>query len=135
MASTPVFAATPKITPISILPADTTTKKTVCTAGASGAKVVALLVSSTDSAARVVQLYLNRSSTDYLLGAWNITALSGSDGATGTQNLLAIVSGLPHDNDGQPYIFLENGDLLKVATTTTVTAAKEIDVFAIFGNL
>jgi hypothetical protein len=135
MASTPAFVATPKITPISILPADTTTKKTVCTAGSSGAKVVALLVTSTDSSNRVVQLYLTRSATDYLLGAYNIIALAGSDGATGTQNLLTIVAGLPRDNDGQRYLFLESGDTLTVATTTTVTAAKEIDVFAIFGNL
>jgi hypothetical protein len=134
MSATPAFVSTPKTTPISILPADTTTKKTVATAGASGTKVVGLIVTSTDTAARVVQLFLTRSATNYLLGAWTIPALAGSDGSAGTQDLLNIFSGLPRDADGQRYFYLESGDTLTVATTTTVTAAKEIDVFALFGN-
>jgi hypothetical protein len=134
LSATPAFVATPKITPVSILPADTTTKKTVCTAGASGTKVVALLGTSTDTSNRIVQVWLNRSATNYLLASYTLQLASGSDGSTGTQNLLSNIQGLPRDNDGQIYLFLEFGDTLQVSTTTTVTAAKEIDVTCISGN-
>ena len=135
MAASPVFVATPKITPQSWTNSDSAnTKKTICTAGASGSKVVAVLVSSTDSSARVFQLFLNRSSTDYLLGSLSIAVTAGSDGATSTANLLSLIPGVPRDNDGQPYLYLESGDLLKANNVTQVTSAKEIDVTVIFGN-
>lgn len=135
MAASPVFVATPKITPQSWTNSDSAnTKKTICTAGASGSKVVAVLAASTDSSARVFQLFLNRSSTDYLLGSLSVAVTAGSDGSTSTANLLSLIPGVPRDNDGQPYLYLESGDLLKANNVTQVTSAKEIDVTVVFGN-
>jgi hypothetical protein len=135
MAATPGFASTPKITPQSILPADTTTKKTIFTAGASGSKVVAVLATSTDTGTRIIQLWLTRSGTSYLLGSCLIGIGAGTDGAAVTANILTMMMALPKDNDGQRYVFLESGDTLQASVTVTVTAAKEIDITAIGGNL
>jgi len=135
MSSTPAFVATPKVTPQSWTNSDSAnTKKTICTAGSGGSKVVAILAASTDSSARVFQIFLTRSATDYLLGALSVPITAGSDGTTSAANLLALIPGLPLDNDGQRYLFLENGDVLKANNVTQVTSAKEIDVTVIFGN-
>lgn len=135
MVATPVFVQNPKITPASWTNSDAAaTKKTIATAGASGAKVVAVNAASTDTAVRVFKLYLNRSATSYLLGAVTVAVTAGSDGVSGSANLLGLIGGLPCDNDGQPYLFLENGDILQAENVTQVTAAKQIDVATIFGN-
>lgn len=132
--ATPAFCQTPKISKTSILPADTTTKKTVVTAGSNGSKVVAIIASSTDTGTRIVQLYLTRSATSFLIGSTIVAIGAGTDGAANTSNLLTTIPGLPLDNDGQAYLFLESGDTLQAMVTVTVTAAKEIDVFAVHGD-
>ena len=130
-----VTVQTPKITPAAFTNSDSAnTKKTIATAGASGSKVVAVNASSTDTSARVGQLWLTRSSTSYLLGSYSVPASAGSDGSTVSADLLSLVPNLPRDNDGQKYLFLESGDTLQVSFTTQVTSAKEVDVQAIFGN-
>lgn len=136
MAADPVFVATPKITPAAFTNADSAnTKKTIHTAGASGSKVVAVFATSTETAnARVAQLWLTRSATSYLLGSLNIPVNSGFDGSAGTINLLLLLNGLPLDNDGQPYLFLESGDTLQASTTTQVAAGKEVDITCVAGN-
>lgn len=138
MASTPVFAATPKITPAAFTNADAAnTKKTIATAGSAGMKVVSVHATSTDTSARVAQLWLTRSATSYLLGSISVPAGAGNDGATAVADLMGygVFGAFPVDSDGQHYVFLENGDTLQASFTTQVTAAKEIDVVSIAGNL
>jgi len=96
--------------------------------------VVAVNATSTDTVARVAQLWLTRLATSYLLASASVAAAAGTDGATATQNLMALIPSLPHDNDGQPYLFLESGDTLQVSFTTQVASGKEIDVVSIFAN-
>ena len=136
MASTPTLVQVPKITPVSFLNADAAnTKKTIATAGASGSKVVGITISSTDSTLRVVQFWLTRSAVSYLISSVSVAAQAGFDGSTVNPiPLNSIQSSLPVDNDGQRYFFLESGDTLQVSLTTQVTSAKEVDVFAHFGN-
>lgn len=135
MSDSPSFVATPKVTPAAFTNADAAnTKKTVASAGASGSKVVALFATSTDTSNRTAQIWLTRSAASYLLGSCVVILAAGTDGAQPTQNLLALIGTLPLDNDGQPYLFLESGDALQVSFTAQVTAAKEIDVVAVFGD-
>lgn len=131
-----VFAQTPKITPAAFTNADSAnTKKTIVTAGSDGSKVVAVTATSTETAnARVAQIWLTRSATSYLLASCNIPVNSGFDGTVATVNLLSLFTGLPTDNDGQVYLFLESGDTLQASTTTQVASGKEVDITAIFGN-
>lgn len=131
-----VFVQTPKITPITIVNGTSTNKVTVATAGSDGSKVSGIIVTSDDSANRVVLLWLTRSATSYLLGAFPVTALAGSDGVQPGVNLLntALMPGLPIDNDGQVYLFLESGDTLQVSVAVAVTAGKTIYATAVMGN-
>jgi hypothetical protein len=132
---TAVFVQVPKTTPAAFTNADAAnTKKTVATAGASGSKVVALNATSTDTSARIAQVWLTRSATSYLLGSLSVPIAAGTDGTTVTADLLGLIPNVPRDNDGQKYLFLESGDTLQVSFTTQVTAAKEIDVVSVFGN-
>lgn len=134
---TAVLVQTPKITPNSWTNSDSAnTKKTVATAGANGSKVVGLIATSTDTSARVAQVWHTRSATSRLLASVSVPAASGSDGTTAGVNLLGstLMPGLPVDNDGQTYFFLESGDTLQVSFTAQVTSAKEIDVTCIFAN-
>lgn len=133
---TPAFVQTPQLGIASFTNADSAnTKKTIATAGANGSKVVAITATSTETAnARVAQLWLTRSATSYLLASANVPLNSGFDGATMGANLLALFNGLPHDNDGQAYVFLLSGDTLQVSFTTQVAAGKEVDVACQYGN-
>lgn len=136
--ATPVFVQNPKITPAAFTNADSAnTKKTIVTAGSNGSKVTAVTVSSTETAnARVVQLWLTRSATSYLLASASVAVNSGFDGTVAAVNLLAsyIWPGLPVDADGQPYIFLESGDTLQASITTQVAAGKEVDIVSVSGD-
>lgn len=131
----PVFIQNPKITPAAFTNSDSAnTKKTIHTAGSNGSKVVSILASSTDTSNRTGQIWLTRSAVSYLIASTVVTTLAGTDGAVLTVNMLATVPGLPTDNDGQRYIFLESGDTLQISFTAQVTAAKEIDVVAMAGD-
>lgn len=131
----PVFVQTPKTTPAAFTNADSAnTKKTIATAGTNGSKVVGVTAASTDSSARIAQLWLTRSAVSYELNAASVAITSGTDGATPTTNLMDEVlwPSLPIDPTGQRYFLLQSGDTLQVSFTTQVTAAKEIDVVAVF---
>jgi hypothetical protein len=119
------------------LPADTTSAKTVFTAGSNGSEVLALNLSSTDTATRIVQIALVRSGTSYPLGALTLPITAGTDGVTPSVDAIAsgVIPGLPINNDGQHYIPMKSGDTLTVNTTTTVTTAKAISAVAMGGDL
>lgn len=135
MAANPIFVGTPKRGMAQILNATASALVAVVTAGASGSKVVSLIVTSDDSADRIVQLFITRGGVDYLLGSYTIPDLSGTNGVTDPAvNMFTYINGLPRDNDGQAYLLLESGDVLKAKSTTTVTAAKTISIHANYGD-
>ena len=133
MASVGNFVGTPKIGLQQILPADTTTAKTVVTAGASASKVVSLTATSDDTS-RIVKIAIVRSAVVYTIGTTTIAATAGTDGVTNSANLLTSIPGLPLDNDGQPYIQVQSGDTLTAAVTVAVTAAKTISIASVYGD-
>lgn len=111
-----------------ILNATGTAQVTVITAGGNGSKVLNLVASSTDTAAQTIAVSLVRSSTTYLLATTSVAANSGNAGGTAPVDLLAIVPNLPHDQDGQPYLFLNSGDTLVVNSAAAVTSGKTVSV-------
>jgi hypothetical protein len=131
--SSPVLPQSPKISPVTLQNADGTSVKTAYTAGANDSKVVALSASNTDTAAYTVQVWLTRSATNYLLGAFPVAANAGNNGTVAAQNLLAptLWPGLPVDNDGQVYLFLQSGDTLSAGVTGAVASGKTVTVTAI----
>lgn len=129
MSASPIFVGSAKPAFIQILPAATTTLVTLLTAAAAGSKVVGITITSTDTADRVVQLYVTRGGVDILLSTVAVPLNSGTTNALPAVNGMSTTNlpGLPTDNDGQRYLLLQMGDVLKAAVTVTVTAAKAIN--------
>lgn len=119
-----------KFAAVTILPADASALKTVFTAGANDSIVKSLIVVSDDTAARVLDLYINNGTTDFRIGAVNIPLASGNAGAVANVDLLsgAWITGLPFDGSGKRVLPLPANYVLKVSSQSTVTAAKTITV-------
>ena len=134
--ATPIFPQTVKSNVAQILPADTTTKKTLVTGGTNGSKVESITVASTDTTTRDLQFWMTISAVDYLLATVNIPVNSGNTNAIPAVDILRSAQwpGLSYDAMGNKILYVANGAVLKVACTTTVTAAKEIDVLASGGD-
>ena len=132
MASTPTFVSAINTVPVQILPADTTTQKSLIAGGTNGTKVTSLQASSTETAlAHVVEVSILRGGTNSLLAAVNVPVNSGFDGTTPAVDLLnsTIMPGLPVDNDGQHYLFLKSGDTLQVKAQVTVNTGKALNFY------
>lgn len=115
-----------------ILPADTTSKKTIFTAGSNGSILRALFASSTDTSDRAIILYINvgGAGTDRQVCTVSIPLNSGNTTAIYPVDILhsaALASYLAYDANGNRVWYLKPGTTLKVACTSTVTTAKEID--------
>jgi len=128
------YVQLPKLGLAQILPADSTARKTLITADTDGNKLTAITVCSTDTSDRALQVWLSRGGLFYLLNTFNVPLTSGSVIAAPPVNGLSNWTGLPTDNDGQKYLYLITGDVLSVAVTGAVSAAKEVDVMAVYGS-
>jgi len=122
------FTQNVKLSGAKIVPADTTTLKTLFTAGTNDAIVKAINVQSTDTAARVVQLWVNDGATDYPIVAVNIPLRSGDNGTAASVDLLGgtLTPSLPYDANGKRVLPVPAGYILKVSSQATVTADKTI---------
>lgn len=127
---TPIFPQQFLTAPVVIqfAPADTTVEKDVYTAGSIGAKIESIIVTSTDSAARDLVLYI-KSTTDVILGTISIPANSGNTNALPAINVLASPQfALNADANGNKFLYLAAGAKLRAAMGTTITAAKVVNL-------
>jgi hypothetical protein len=137
MTATPVFPQSIKNGAVQIANADASNLKTIITPGANGARVDSLLVSSTDTSARDLQLVVTKGGVDYILGTLSVPANTGNTNALAMLNALAhanIGPFLINDLNGNKILFLESGSVLKAKTLTTVTSARFINLFASYGD-
>src|SRR5437868_186174 len=127
------FPITPKAGVVQINNGNGTTAQTLMTGGSTGTKIVGLNLANTDTAAKIAQIFLVRSSTSYLIGSVSVPAGAGNDGSTAAVNALssAMVPGLPVDNDGNRYLFLQSGDTLTVGVTVAMTSGKLMHCVAV----
>lgn len=133
----PIFPQTVSQGAVQILPADTTSLKTIYTGSTDGSRVDNLLITSTDTSAKDVQLVVTISGTDYVLGTISVPANTGFTNAVVSLNMFQhanMVNALNVDNNGNRYLFLASGSVLKIKALTTVTAAKAINIVAQVGN-
>lgn len=141
--ATPVFPQAPKMWVAALLNATgaytfvantstATGRVTLVTAGANGTIIEAITASSTDSAAKDLQLIV-LNSIDYPLTTLSIPANSGFTNALPPVDLLRHlqVPGLSFDVNGNRILFLPSGSSLCIATTAALTAAKQISVVAV----
>lgn len=133
MAATPNLPATPNLGLTKIVQADASAQKTVLTAGSNGSKVSSVFALSDDTTARLITLSVLRGGSNYPVAAVSVPAASGTDGVAPAINLLAAALSpwVPVDNDGQPYLLLNNGDSLQVRSGSTVASTKTVSVGAI----
>ena len=130
--STPIFPQLVQSPAVQILPADTTSLKTLITAGSDGTIVNELLVTSTDTIARDLQLVVTISATDYIIGTVSIPASSGTLNNIPSVGIFdsAQIPNLQSDNNGHKYLQLGSGAVLKVKVLTAVSATRVISVIA-----
>jgi hypothetical protein len=110
---------------------NTTNYLTMITAGASGSKVVGILLNSTDTAARSITIAANNGATSFPLTTISVPAGAGN----GTVNSVSVFNQnapgglnglLPVDNDGQQYIFLPGANTLQMAAVVQLTNALNV---------
>lgn len=130
--ATPIFPQLiSNFSAVQILPADTTTLKTIVTAGVNGSKVENILVQSTDTSAKDIQIVVSKGGTDFPLATISIPANSGNTNILMPISLFqhAMLIGLNTDAYGNKYLYLGSGSVLKAKALTTVTATKAISIF------
>jgi len=127
----PIFLGTTQNVGETITAADTTTKKTVVTAGTDGGAVVSLSAVNFDAANPVVILLsVNDGAASTQLGAVTVAAAAGTDGVTAAVNLLdtALIPSLQADGS----FILEANHSFEVAALATVSG--NVDIAGIAGN-
>ncbi len=112
---------------------DVSAKKTI----ASGPITVrAIAVASTDSAARIVELFFFDGEKEFVLAAVSIPSDSGTDGTAVSVDLLNVID-LPWvevDAQGNNVIRLGEGESLRVGIAAALTAGKFVYVTAFGGD-
>lgn len=130
--ATPIFPQTIQNYAVQILPADTTTVKTLATGGTNGTKIEWVNIASSDTSAKDLQFWLSDGTTNYVLTTLAITANSGFTNSVAPINLWGTIQvpGTTYDSNGNKYLYLKSGWSLKVGALTAVTAAKTIYITA-----
>lgn len=106
---------------------------TAYTCGANGSKITGIFAGSNDTAAMTLQVILVNT-TVYALATVTVGINAGSVVGTPVVNILtpANMPGLPMDSDGNPYLYCNSGDLIRVGVlTTAVTANKYLSVVVV----
>jgi hypothetical protein len=113
------------------------TYKTIYTGGASGSKIIAIIVTTTDTTAQhSVQLQYSDSTTDHCATATTCAPLAETTpelgagfGGDDPSNLLDNINGIPLDSDGNDFFFLkDNTDTLEATFATALTAGTRVNV-------
>jgi hypothetical protein len=108
--------------------ADSTNLKTVFTPGPNGSKVLCCIVSGYDNVVHTAQWIILRGTGQY----WSGSAQTPAGGWSFPVDLFSIFSvpGLPYDDDGQRFIYLEPGDLLQARVSVAIVAPNAMTMVA-----
>jgi hypothetical protein len=100
---------------------DTTTKKTLVTAGTNGTRIDSIMVSTDDTSAVNLAFYITISAVDYYIGNVNVPAGSG-------YTTISRVDAVATLGPTTGYVALPAGALLKCNCVATMTTAKTTTV-------
>ncbi len=128
--STPIFPQTVRNAAVAFANADGTTLKSVIAGGSNGTQINAITVSSTDSTARDLKLWINNGTTDFLLGTVSIVGSSGNTNALAAIDIMrsTMVPGLAFDALGNRVLFIASGWTLKASMGAAVTSSQTVAV-------
>lgn len=135
MSANPSFIATPQTPVAQFENADGTTFKTLHTAGADGTRIDTLIGTSTDTAAAyVVQLALQKSAVDYVIGEVTIPIGSGTNGTAKSVAMLnpTDIPGLVYTEGGS--LFLATGVALRARVKTAVSGSFKVQIVGCAGD-
>jgi hypothetical protein len=108
----------------------------IYSAGTNGTKIENIAVTNTDTNPYTLNVYIQSSSTNYLIGTINVPASAGNTTSAPTLNLLANTNFLPccRDINGNYYLYINGSDKLMVATTTTITTSQTMQFIVQAGD-
>jgi hypothetical protein len=135
MAASPSFISTPQTPTGQFENADGTSFKTLFTAGSDGSRVDSLLGTSTDTvSAYVVQLALQKSSVDYVIGEVSIPIGAGTNGSAKSVAMLnqTDIPGLAYTENGS--LYLESGVALRARVKTAVSGSFVVQIVGVAGS-
>jgi hypothetical protein len=105
----------------------------ILTGGADGTKVVSLIGTSTDTVDHQI-LVTQQVVANFWLAITLVKAGAGHVWNVPSVNMLQLITGLPRDNDGQPFLYLESGASLIARAMVAAAAGTEIKFYAIGAN-
>lgn len=117
--------------------ADGTNLKTLYTVPADDANLIQLNISSTDSNAQDLLLYITINNINYLIGHVDIPAGSGTNGMTKVVNGLGSASALStlvDDTTINRYLPLKGGTVLKAGMQATISSGMLVTVYGVVGD-
>jgi hypothetical protein len=135
MASSPQYIGTVKTPAASFANADGTAFKTILAAGTSGSRIDTLSAANTDTAnAYVLQLSVQVSGVDYILGEVTIPIGSGTNGTAKSVAALNPVDipSLAYTENGS--LYLASGAVLRGKVKTTVAGSNTVQVTGVAGD-
>lgn len=110
------------------------TYKTLYTGGANGSKCIAIWETNNDgSATHVITVQVVNSTVKYGGVAQTTASNDGFASGTPAKSMFntSLWPGLPNDSDGNPFIFLANGDTLQATFATALTTSDVINLEAV----
>ena len=133
--ATPIYAQKIQSWAYAFLPAVTTTKETIVSAGSNGSQVTSLFITSNDSA-QSMQFYLYDGTTYHNLAYIAITANAGTAALTQPVDAFRNVyfAGLQLDPFGNKVLNIPSGWSLVASMIAAVNTGKQIDVIAQGGD-
>jgi hypothetical protein len=127
----PIFPEVPTADCVQIANADGTTVKTLSTPGSNGRNITAIVATSNDTAAVVLNLSILKGGITYPLCQVTVPIGAGTSAAK-PYNILNITDMPFLAADGS--LTLASGAVLQVAANAAVTAAKTVQIIAIGGD-
>jgi hypothetical protein len=134
MSAAPSFIATPRNPVVAFANADGTSFKSIMTAGALGSRLDTLMASSSDTVSNILQLAVQKSGVDYVIGEVTVGALAGTNGVAKSVAALnpTDIPGLTYTENGA--IYLETGAVLRGRMKTAVAGAFAVQLTGIGGD-
>ena len=135
MTTSPTFVSVPKNPTVSFVNADGTTFKTLMSAGTNGSRIDTVFASNTDTSnAYVLQLAIQKSGVDYVIGEVNVPLGAGTNGSTKSVAVLNTTDlpGLAYVETGS--LYLENGATLRARVKTAAAGGNSVQLVGIGGD-
>jgi len=128
----PIFVGARRSVGTELATADGTTARVIWTAGTNGSLIEAISITSTDTSAVEVDLFLSDGATVYSLGSVAVAIGAGTDGGTTAPANGLNQTELPWLRDDLT-VAIGPDHLLMAAAHAAITAAKVVDI-VVFGG-